>query len=270
MKRRLLRWSGYLAVAIVFAIACAFLSNWQFDRNEQRASQISLVERNYDAAPVRLDDAVDADGTLHAQREWHPVRLHGRYLADQQLYVRNRPHGGTSAFEVLVPFQQDDGRVLLVDRGWVPPREDSEPQAAPAPPSGEVTVIVRMRPGERLPSSGRGAPEGQVPTIHLPTVADRVNPDLITGGYGLLVSESPAPEASLSGFDAPTEDPGPHLSYAIQWILFAVMGFTFIGYAIRTEIVKAEGDAGERPRRRRRLRDRDADTEDALLDAAAR
>src|SRR5690606_1551285 len=128
VKRRLLRWSGYLAGAIVFAIACAFLSNWQFDRNEQRATQVSLVARNYDAAPVRLDDAVDADGTLHAQREWHPVRLHGRYLADQQLYVSNRPHGGTSAFEVLVPFQQDDGRVLLVDRGWVPPREDSEPQ----------------------------------------------------------------------------------------------------------------------------------------------
>ena len=35
--------------------------------------------------------------------------------------------------------------------------------------------------------------------------------------------------------NAPSEDPGPHLSYAIQWILFAIMGFVFIGYVIRTE-----------------------------------
>src|SRR5690606_3965856 len=155
----------------------------------------------------------NGDGRLDAALEWHPVRLVGEYLADQQLLARNRPHGGTSAFEVLVPFRTDDGRVLLVDRGWVPPGEGDAPDAVPAAPSGEVTVIGRMRPGEQRPKSGRGAPEGQVPTINLPTVADRVNAELITGGYGQLVSEEPAPATVLGGFDKPTEDPGPHLSY---------------------------------------------------------
>ncbi|GAA3948626.1 SURF1 family protein [Microbacterium soli] len=271
MTQRLLRWSAYLLVAILFAITCAFLSNWQFDRNEQRATQIDLVQHNYDAAPVALSDVLDSDGLLRPAFEWHPVRLEGRYLADQQILVRNRPHGGTSAFEVLVPFQDTDGRVLLVDRGWVPPAEDSSPVPVAAAPSGDVTVVVRMRPGEPLPASGRSAPAGQVPTIHLPTIADEVNPGLITGGYGWLVSETPAAQHPLGGFDAPAQDPGPHLSYAIQWILFAVMGFAFIGYAIRTEIVKAQEDAGERaPREPRRRRDRDADAEDALLDAVHR
>ena len=27
------RWAIYVALAVVFAIACAFLSNWQFTRN---------------------------------------------------------------------------------------------------------------------------------------------------------------------------------------------------------------------------------------------
>jgi len=271
VRQRLLRWSGYLVVAILFAIACAFLSNWQFSRNDQKATEIALVERNYDAKPVALDDVVDAEGRLDARREWHPVQLRGEYLADQQLYVRNRPHGGTSAFEVLVPFRQEDGRVLLIDRGWVPPREDSSPASPPAPPAGTVTVVVRMQPGEQLPASGRSAPEGQVPTISLPAIADQVNPDLITGGYGLLASEKPAPSKALGGFEKPAEDPGPHLSYAIQWILFAVMGFIFIGYVIRTERIKAKEEAGERaPRPPRRRRDRDADDEDALLDAASR
>ena len=40
-----------------------------------------------------------------------------------------------------------------------------------------------------------------------------------------------------------TEIPNNHLSYAIQWILFAVMGFVFIWYMIRTEIRHRREDA---------------------------
>jgi cytochrome oxidase assembly protein ShyY1 len=268
VRERLLRWGAYLLVAAAFAVVCGLLSQWQFDRNEQTTSQIALVERNYDAAPVALNELISPDGQLPTDAEWHPVRLQGRYLADQQVLVRNRPHGGTSAFEVLVPFQDQGGRVLLVDRGWVAPAEDSSPGAVPAPPAGDVIVVVRLRPGEQLPASGRSAPAGQVPTINLPTIAEQVSPDLVTSTYGLLASEDPAPASSLGGFSSPTEDPGPHLSYAIQWILFAIMGFAFIGYVIRTEIVKAKEDAGERPKRVKRRRDHDADDEDALLDAA--
>lgn len=267
---RPMRWGVYLLVAIGFAIACAFLSQWQFDRNESRAEQIALVERNYDADPVAVADLLGAAGVLEPADEWHPVLLKGEYLADEQLLVRNRPHGGTSAFEVLVPFRDESGLVLLVDRGWISPGEDPVPKTVPSPPQGESTVVVRLRPGERLPASGRGAPEGQVPTIHLPTIADRVNPALITGAYGRLMSEDPTSDAPLGGFESPTDDPGPHLSYAIQWILFAVMGFAFIGYVIRIEIVKAREDAGELPKRQPRRRDRDADDEDALLDAVPR
>ncbi|WP_341974545.1 SURF1 family protein [Microbacterium sp. LTA6] len=272
MRERILRWGVYVLIAIGFAVGCAFLSNWQFDRNESREEQIELVERNYDASPVPLAQLIGDDGVLDPQDQWHPVILRGEYLAEDQLLVRNRPHGGTSAFEVLVPFRDADGRVFIVDRGWVPPGDGEAPDAVPAPPSGEVEVIVRLRPGEPLPASGRGAPTGQVPTIHLPTVAKLVDGDVITEAYGQLVSEDPAPETAPSGFDSPTDDPGPHLSYAIQWILFALMGFVFIGYIIRTEIVKHREDleGAPAPAKHPRRRDQDADTEDELLDAGVR
>ncbi|MEV4738502.1 MULTISPECIES: SURF1 family protein [unclassified Microbacterium] len=269
MSARLRRWSVYVLIAVGFAVACAFLSHWQFERNESRAEQIALVERNYDAEPVPLADLIGADGRLDAGDVWHPVLLQGEYLADEQLLVRNRPHGGTSAFEVLVPFRDVDGRVFIVDRGWVPPGDGDSPDAVPAPPSGEVEVVVRLRPGEQLPASGRGAPEGQVPTIHLPSIADLVGEDIVTGAYGQIVSEDPAADAALGGFDSPTDDPGPHLSYAIQWILFAIMGFIFIGYIIRTEVVKHREEVEGRPapEKKPRRRDADADIEDELLDA---
>ncbi len=100
-------------------------------------------------------------------------------------------------------------------------------------------MLARLRPGEALPSSGRSAPEGQVPTINLGLIADTIDPSvgeaLEQSAYGLMMSEDPAPATQPQRLEAPSEDPGPHLSYAIQWILFAIMGFVFIGYVIRTE-----------------------------------
>ncbi|KXZ61450.1 SURF1 family protein [Microbacterium laevaniformans] len=289
-----LRWAGYVAIAIVFAIVCAFLSNWQFTRNADRSSQLALIAANYDAAPVPLDQVIGADGAFRPGDQWRPVSLTGQYLTDHTLLARNRAHGGTSAFEVLVPFRTVDGAVFLVDRGWLPPGSSQpEPDAIPTPPAGQVQVIARLKPGEPLPNSGRSAPDGQVPTINLPLIAETTaQPALITSAYGLLVSEQPSPAETPNALESPSDDPGPYLSYAIQWILFALMGFVFIWYMIRTEIRhrredaedaaaaasaavaesaspdEAEPSAAARRRRQRetRRRDRDMQEEDALLD----
>ncbi|MET0304585.1 MAG: SURF1 family protein [Microbacteriaceae bacterium] len=278
------RWAGYFAVAVVFAVACAFLSNWQFARNAERAGQLALVEANYDAPAVDIAELIPSGSDFAATDEWRPVVLRGEYLADEQLLARNRPHGGTSAFEVLVPLRLDDGRVVVVDRGWVRPGQDQpEPDAVPAAPVGEVTVTARLRPDEALPTSGRSAPEGQVPTIAVAAVGESVSGDtaaaLVPDVYAIMMTEDPAPATVPSALDSPTEDPGPHLSYAIQWILFAIMGFIFIGYVIRTEIrarredaedERGQNSAPRRPAASARRRDRDAEDEDALLDAARR
>lgn len=271
--RTALRWSGYVAFAVVFAVACGFLANWQFTRNADRENQLALVAANYDTAPTPLEDVIAPGGSFDPADQWRQVIVVGEYLSDEQVLVRNRPHGGTSAFEVLVPFRTNEGRVVLVDRGWVPPGDDQpDPDAVPAPPAEQVSAVVRLMPGEPLPRSGRGAPDGQVPTINLPLIADSVASGgaMMTDAYGVMVSEDPAPATLPHALASPSEDPGPHLSYAIQWILFAIMGFVFIWYMIRTERKhrreEADGQTRTAPVERRR-RDRDMQEEDALVDA---
>ena len=51
------RWFGYLGAAIVFAIACVFLSQWQFARADSASDQNERVEANYDSSPVPLSEA---------------------------------------------------------------------------------------------------------------------------------------------------------------------------------------------------------------------
>ena len=264
------RWSIYVALAVLFAIGCAFLANWQFSRNEGRSAQLALVETNYDAPAVPLEELITGVDDFAPGDEWRQVQLSGEYLIDEQVLVRNRPHGGTAAYEVLTPLLLEDGRVFVVNRGWIRPGDSgSEPGAVPDAPTGTVTVIVRLRPGEMIPASGRSAPDGQVPAIHLPLIAEETGEQTIISAYGRMVSEDPAPADRPTALESPSEDPGPHLSYAIQWILFAIMGFAFIVYVIRSEVRHAREDRAGLPPRPKRRRDRDADDEDALLDAVS-
>lgn len=260
------RWGGYLALVIVFAVACGFLASWQWDRRTSAVAAIELVENNWDAPAVPLSSLVPELDDWSAELTWRPVEVTGHYLHEHQLLVRNRVQNGQIGFEVLVPLLLEDGSVFVVDRGWVPTGSaQDDPDILPAAPDGEVTVVARLRAGEpTLP--GRSAPDGQIATVHLPSVADAVDAASYTGAYGLRVSESPAPASAPLARARPEADEGPHLSYALQWVAFAVLGFIGLGWAIRQERRAAREDDEDEPRPAKKRKLSDAEIEDALID----
>ncbi|MEV8215552.1 SURF1 family protein [Leifsonia sp. NPDC077715] len=270
------RWFGYLAFAIVFAIACGFLSNWQLARSKEAAAANALVTANFDSKLVPLTDELPTLGSYSPKQEWTRVTVTGTYERDQQLLVRNRPFNGSPGFEVLTPLRTADGALFVVDRGWVPTGNKTDaPDHVPAAPSGTVTVVARLKASEPA-IAGRTATGNQVGTIQLSVVKQKLGgADIYTGAYGLLDSEDPAPATAPTPTvtSPPTQDEGLHWSYMIQWIIFALIGFFGLGYALVTEYRKRNSDdpaerarAAERERRRRAKRT-DSDVEDELLDA---
>lgn len=267
------RWFGYLAVVILFAIACVGLSQWQFDRREQARAEIERVENNWDAAPAAIGEVLPGYGDFDVDDTWRRVEVTGRYLTDDETLVRGRPFDGKPGFAVLVPFLTDDGSVLMIDRGWVPVGNSQDsPDAVPAAPEGEVTVTARLRAGEPI-VPGRSAPEGQMATIHLPDFAERLEEPTYTAAYGALDAEDPAVADMPFETRRPAADEGPHLSYAFQWIAFGVLAFIGLGWAVRHEYrMRNEEDPAvqahaERQRRKREAKGpTDADVEDAMLD----
>lgn len=269
------RWMGYLALAVVFAIVCSMLGMWQFQRRAEARVAIDLVEANYDREPTSVDEVLPTLEDYEPTQEWTPVLLRGEYLINEQMLVRNRPFNGQPGFEVLTPFQLDDGTVFIVDRGWVSigSRQDT-PDAVPEAPQGRVSVVARLKAGEpTLP--GRSAPAGtnQVATIQLEEISERLRLPTYTGAYGLVVSEDPEPAETPIATIKPEPDEGPHLSYALQWFVFALIGFIGLGWALREEyrVVNAadpeeQERAAERARRKARKTPTDAETEDAILD----
>jgi cytochrome oxidase assembly protein ShyY1 len=269
------RWLGYFAIAVAFAIICTLFGMWQWDRRNEAVRENDQIAANYDHAPVPLADALPRADAWQDDQTWLRVTVTGRYDVDSQLLVRNRVHNGQPGFEVLTPLVTDSGRAFVVDRGWVPTgnRQDA-PDSVPAPPSGTVTVVARLQQSEpRIPGRTDPSHTDQVQSVTLADVARKAGHPVWTGAYGQLDSETPAPaEAPPLGWDRPSADTGLHLSYFIQWFLFAAGGFGFLAYVMVQEYRNLNQDdpeererALERQRRKDAKPKSDADVEDELL-----
>ena len=268
-------WARYLALAVVFAIVCVGLCLWQLDRRNTALEELARLDNNYSADPVPLDEALPELDSFALDQKWTPVTMTGTYLPDEQLLVRNRPYNSGPGFEVLTPLRLADGSVFIVDRGGLPTgREQDAPDEIPAAPTGEVTVTARLKPGEpTLP--GRSAPAGQIATIQLDEIADRMGEPVYTGAYGLMATEDPAPAERPAAATKPARDEGPHLSYAFQWLVFALFGFFGLAYGLRQEYRRVNEDDPEEMERAeaRRVKDAarkrtDAEIEDELVDSS--
>lgn len=269
-----IRWARYLALALLFAMACGLLSWWQISRRDEKVLEITRVEQNYDADPVPLGELIPSADAYSPDDEWRPVEIEGTY--GEQMLVRNRPLGGRAGFEVLAPLTTADGTVFVVDRGWLPIGQETDaPDTVPAAPSGTVTVTARLKPGEpELPGGTSAA--GVLASIRLPEVERIVDAPVYTGAYGLVVNESPSVTDMPLPRARPEPDEGPHLSYAFQWVIFAIIGFAGLGLAIRQEYRylnaedPAEQERAAKREKRRLARRTDDDVEDEILEQVPR
>ena len=269
------RWIVYIAAAVVFAAICVFLSHWQYDRGQQATRYNTRVATNFHASPVPLDTVLPTLGAYDSHDIWKPVSLTGEYLTKDQLFVRTRPCGDDTGFEVLTPLKLADGRIFVVDRGCIDAGSDPQrPKAEPKPPSGTVSVVARIEPGESTKGS-RPAITNQIESIDLAQVKQRVGGEVYTGAYGLLDTQTPASATALTKVidGAPSVGTVIHWSYMVQWVLIAMIGFAGLWYGMRTEFRRINADHPEERERARKRRQRaakkkftDAEVEDELLD----
>lgn len=239
------RWLGWFGLALVVALACVWLGQWQWGKYEDRSARADRVEAHYEADPVPVTDVL-TDEPVPLEREWTRVSATGTYQPGEEVLVRNRPHEGTYGYEVLVPLRLEGGQQLVVNRGWVPNSPEGADVApeVPAPPEGEVEVTGWVRLGES--SLGRDLPTGQVASIHLPEVAEEIDGEPL-GGYVLVEAEDPSVERP-EPLEEPDTGTGPHQAYAIQWWLVVPAVFVFAAMSLRRE---AAGGGPRRPREKK-------------------
>ena len=248
---------------VVFSVACALLSNWQFSRREEALAAIAQVSKNYDAAPASIDE-VAALNTFNEVNQWRPVILEGHYLVGNAVLVRNRPLNGQPGFLELVPFQLTDGRLIAIERGWIASADNYlAPKSYPLPSDAEQTIVARLRPAE--PSMDRTAPAGQLATINISALvsSEGIKDRIFSTLYGRIDSESVPVAVNPKPLAKPELDEGNHLSYALQWIMFALMAIAALFWGIKKEREAQNGKTTQKSKRKA-IGQTDAEIEDAL------
>ncbi len=215
----------------VFAILMG-LGWWQVERLQWKEALIAGRAAGYEAPPLAIRDIrVDA----WKEHEHRRVVVHGRFLHDHEMLLFNRQQNGQSGFGLITPMQLQNGRTVLVDRGWVP-RDWEQRNATAYRPAGLIEATGVLRAGGRPnrwvppnePSSGQwfhtdaeqmAAAAGL--TDPLPYIVRLVPSDTRAPFY-----PRPAPGvAALSNR---------HLEYAVTWFgLAAVLIVICVLYHVR-------------------------------------
>jgi len=192
---------------LVVAAVCVRLGIWQLDRLGQRRAWNDAVAARVAAPPLILASglvSVPAESLVHRR-----VEARGVFAFGDQRTEPNRSLRGLPGVYVVTPLRFADGTGVLVQRGFA-----AAPDGMTVDPARLVEPESTVVEGVLVSATGRLA----------------VRPESVAVGYPLLplVVRRTAPAAGmprdLAVVGLPPLDAGPHLSYAVQWFAFALIG----------------------------------------------
>jgi surfeit locus 1 family protein len=214
-------------LTLLAVMAFGLLGRWQWHRADEQRLQLSAF-----AAGSQQQTEL-ASQSLAALPRFATVLVRGRYDAAHQFLLDNIIRGGQAGYEVITPLLLDDGRTLLINRGWLPLRDQQRTQLpdvtlAPANigSTAELPAIQLHARVDELPSTGLAAGRA-------PPATDNVWPKLtsfpttaeLAAALGRAIEQrqlllaADQPEGFRRDWQPPNPAFGPerHISYAIQW-----------------------------------------------------
>lgn len=228
--------------ALVIVVLCVFiaLGRWQWGRGE--AKDVLAAEFARGGGTVVT---LTSQGTRGLPR-YAQVRLRGEWEPDRQFLLDNRTRDGRAGYEVLTPLRLEDGRRVLVNRGWVPfsGRRDRLPEVVSGLPRGVLTTVQGRL--DELPSaglaSGRAAPalSGAWPRVTSFPSPTELGAALADSGAGaavdavrleprVLLMDAAEPAGYRRDWRPFARGPEQNYSYALQWWSFGVLLLVLYG-----------------------------------------
>ena len=236
-ESRTLRWVGITLAVIILVGVMIRLGFWQLDRLAQRRALNASVSAQIDASVLDLNQGIPVD--LLNGMEYRSVSVVGAYDSSQEMILRNQVHGDQLGYAVISPLKiQGSDYSVLVERGWIPLDQASPSQRGQFAEPGVVTVKGILRLSQTQPVFAGAVDPTLTPGQARLDVWTMVNVDRIQQQVSLkllpvYIQESPDPAWTgmpYRSVSMPDLSDGPHMSYAIQWFIFAsVLG---VGYPI--------------------------------------
>lgn len=239
------KWLCFHAVVVAGIVAMIAAGFWQLQRLDERKEFNQRVFERSQSEPVDLGSVLAQidDGSLTFDAaEWLPVEVRGTYLPDQILNF-NKSQGGRAGDNVLTPMITDDGDTVVVNRGFIPLGID-----VPDAPMVGVRGVGYIRLSEVRERGGvtdadDGEPLVETRRVDIPRLARQLPGDVAPVFVQLIAAEPPIAVGDPEPVVLPELSNGPHLSYAIQWFVFAIcvaIGWVLaVRRSLRTQLTAA-------------------------------
>jgi surfeit locus 1 family protein len=171
---------------------------------------------------MALPAEIVAPGAL----EFRPVRLDGRFRHDREMYLAARVRLGRAGLHVITPLVLDDGRAVLVDRGWVPPGR----KAPETRPEGQLEGLVTVFGHVRLGGWAGAAflrPDNQPEKnawlwMDLPAMAAQAGVERTLTELYAVAGPTANPGGVPIGTEVEVKLRNEHLQYAVTWYALAL------------------------------------------------
>ena len=221
--------AGLLVIGSLLA-----LGTWQVKRLAWKEALIAQVDTRIHAPPVAAPETATKDDA------YLRVTARGRYLPDATTLTLAATEKG-SGYWVLSPLRTDDGRIILINRGFVPKREK------PSVPAGEQSVTGLLRISE----PGGGFLRDNDPAAdrwYSRDVAAIAAKRGLRGVAPYFIDAEAEPNSGAGGSDQPIGGltvisfPNNHLVYAITWYILAIMAAAALIFLIRSRRISQRGE----------------------------
>jgi cytochrome oxidase assembly protein ShyY1 len=152
-------------------------------------------------------------------KAWEKVQLSGSFLNDDSMLVRKQYLESKLGFWVITPFQLENNDLILINRGWIPIASSSSAvEEIPKASQGLVKIKGYLQKFNKFEEKPSDLPKNQLNQINYQNFSSDLNKD-----YYVQLNESFPQDREIAIIPLPELSNGPHLSYAIQWILFALL-----------------------------------------------
>jgi surfeit locus 1 family protein len=215
---------GFTLLTVLLCGAFFFLGRWQWHKGDARQAEWD----RFSAGAERVEPlgSRGVDQVAKFQR----ISLVGRLDPEHQFLLDNISYRGRAGFDVLTPLRRPNGRVVIVDRGWVPFSGLRERLPGVAlEPRDTVSVIGRV---SDLPTpglaSGRAPPDAQG---SWPKVTAFPSMSQLSVALGvpleprIILLDARQEDGYVRDWHPPGMEPIRHWSYAVQWWCFDVVLF---------------------------------------------
>lgn len=230
------KWRWVTLAVILIMAGLARLGLWQLDRLDERRAENEklLAVLASEVVDVTASTAAFGDATTElAAFKDRQASVKGQFDFSQQGAIKLQTWQGQPGVYLVAPLVLEDGRTaVLVNRGWIP--EAERENLAQYDVAGEVVVDGYIGLTQTL---SRGTGETAVDPTNLEWFRVDIDEIQQSLSYDLLpfyIVQAPQ-ETLQTTLPFRLEQnidlsEGPHLSYAIQWFIFSLIGG--VGYLV--------------------------------------